>query len=229
MAVADLPIRRVAIVDDNLHDARVMRELVLDAGFEPVVLDSPFGDIHDLLRNVGERADAAICDHRLRGLAHFSGAQAVASLVAQNVPALLVTQYVDTDADVSIRRWRYGVPVLLDRGDADPDRLRQGLDDCAREIQGFYAPGRRPRRTLIQIDETANESGEPVVDTRVLSWNPHRAVRFPLSLVPADLRRLVVPGAFLIAMVNIGAERAQDLYFKDFERAPEPVSEESLG
>ena len=197
MAVAELPIRRVAIVDDNLHDARVMRELVLDAGFEPVVLDSPFGEVHDLLRRVGERADAAVCDHRLRGLARFTGAQAVASLVAQNVPALLVTQYVDTDSDVSIRRWRYGVPVLLDRDDADPDRLRQGMDDCAREIRGFYVPGRRPRRTLIQIDEISNETGERVVDTRVLSWNPHKVVRFPLSLVPSDLRRLVARGAVL--------------------------------
>jgi hypothetical protein len=212
-----------------LDDADAMGELVRDAGFEPVVLKPPFGHVRDLLRNVRQQADAAVCDHRLRGLASFSGARAVASLVDEKVPAVLVTQYIDIDADVSIRRWRHRVPVLLSRGDADPDRIREGLGDCIREIRGEYLPGRRPWRVLIQIDGLSNESGERVAEARIPSWNPHRVVRFPLALVPPALRDRVVSDAFLFAMVNIGAEKAEDLYFHDFEAAPDPTPEESLG
>lgn len=229
MAVAEPKIQRVAIVDDNTNDADAMGELVRDAGFEPVVLKPPFGQVANLLRSVQQQADAAICDHRLRGRAHFSGAQAVASLVGQRIPAVLVTQYIDIDADVSIRLWRHRVPVLLSRDDADPDRIREGIGLCLREIQGEYLPGRRPWRTLIQIDGTAEESGEPVVEARILSWNPHKVVRFPSALVSPTLRDKITPGAFLFAMVNIGAEKAEDLYFHDFEAAPDPTPEESLG
>ncbi|SRR6266545_2038898 len=229
MVVAEHEIHRVAIVDDNLADADVMGELVREAGYEPVVLPPPFGDVHSLVKVVRKRANAAICDHRLRGLAHFSGAEAVAELVGVNIPAVLVTQYVDIDADVSIRRWRNHIPVLLSRDEADSDQIAKGLDDCAREINGQYLPGRRSWRTLIQVDGTSDESGEKVVEARVPSWNPHKVIRFPMTLVPPELRDRIVEDAYLFAMVNIGAERAEDLYFSDFEVAPNPAPEESLG
>jgi CheY-like chemotaxis protein len=229
MTVAERAIQRVAIVDDNPSHAQAMGELVLDAGFEPVVLRPPFGQVDELLGRVRQQADAAICDHRLWGLARFSGAEAVATLVEEKVPALLVTQYIDIDADVSIRRWRYHIPVLLSRDDADSDRIKSGLGDCMREIQGEYLPGRRPWRVLIQIEWLTEESGDRVVDARVPSWRPNTVVRFPLDLVPCALRDGVVQGAFLLAMVNIGAEKGEDLFFQDFEAAPDPAPEESLG
>lgn len=229
MVVAEPQIRRVAIVDDNMNDADTMGVLIRDAGFEPVVLRPPFGAVEDLLRSVQEQADAAVCDHRLRGLAQFSGAQAVASLVTERIPAVLVTQYIDTDSDVRIRLWRHRIPIVLSRDDADPERLREGLSDCLREIRGEYPPGRRPWRVLIEIDGLSDEAGEKVVEARVPSWNPHKVVRFPLALIPPEIRDWIVPGECILAMVNIGSERAEDLYFSDFEVAPEPVPEESVG
>jgi CheY-like chemotaxis protein len=229
MAVAEFEIRRVAIVDDNLNDAEVMGELVRDAGFEPIVLEPPFGEISDLLRAVQQQADAVVCDHRLRGLAGFWGAQGVAALIEQRIPALLVTQYIDHDADDTIRRWRQHVPILLSRDDADPDRIKEGLGSCIREIQGEYPPGRRPWRALIQIERVTNYSDQSVVEARIPPWNSQEIVRFPLALVPPDLRDKVIADAFLFAMVNIGAEKSEDLYFYDFEAAPDPATEESLG
>ncbi len=229
MAVADPPIRRVAIIDDNLNDADAMGELVSDAGFEPVVMEPPFGQMATLLQSVRDRADAAVCDHRLRGLAQFWGAEAVAGLVDQRIPAVLVTQYIDIDADASIRQWRHRVPVLLSRDDADPDRIKEGLGLCSREIHGDYLPGRRPWRALVQVDAVSHQANPAVVDVRIPSWNPHKVVRFPLELVPPPLRSTVVPDAFLFAMVNIGAEDSDDLYFRDFEAAPTPASEETRG
>jgi hypothetical protein len=56
-----------------------------------------------------------------------------------------------------------------------------------------------------------------------------KVIRFPLSLVPDELRDQVVQDGHLIAMVNIGAERSEDLYLHSFEAAPEPALEDSLG
>ena len=230
MVVAEPQILRVAVVDDDPFQAEVMSELIRGAGHEPIILDQGFDHVEDLVLQVRERADAAICDHRLgpRGFARFNGAEAVAALIAESIPSLLVTQYIDIDADVSIRRWRHGVPVLLSRDDADPDRITQGLSECVRELRGEHLPSRRPWRTLIQVDAIDQESGEPVIDAHIPSWNPHQAVRFPAALVPQGLRSNLSPGAYLFAKVNIGADRAEDLYFFDFEPAPEPEAEDVL-
>jgi CheY-like chemotaxis protein len=230
VVVAETEIRRVAVVDDDPSQADVMGELIRDAGYEPIILGPRFERVEDLVGKVRESADAAICDHRLRprGYARFDGAEAVASLVDMRIPSLLVTQYFDIDADVSIRLWRHRVPVLLSRDDADPDRIVQGFGDCVREIRGEHLLGRRPWRTLIQVDEVADESGERVVDAHIPSWNPHQAVRFPAALIPPPLQAHLAPGAFFFARVNIGAERAADLYFSDFESAPDPEPEDVL-
>src|SRR5882762_2661615 len=103
----------------------------------------------------------------------------------------------------------------MSRDDADAERISQGLGDCVREIRGEHLPGRRPWRALIQIDSLDTASGEDVVDARIPSWNPNEAVRFPTALIPEALRSTLAPETFLFAQVNIGAERAEDLYFFD--------------
>jgi CheY-like chemotaxis protein len=226
---AETLIHRVAVVDDDPSQADVMSELVRDAGYEPIILGPRFEGIEDLVATVRDNADAAICDHRLRprGFASFDGAAAVASLIDARIPSLLVTQYIDMDAGVSIRRWRHRVPVLLSRDDADPERIVQGFGDCVREIRGEHLSGRRPWRVLIHVDETREESGEQVVDAHIPSWNPHEAVRFPAALLQ-PLKVNLVPGTLLFAEVNIGAEQPEDLYFTHFELAAEPESEDVL-
>ena len=65
------------------------------------------------------------------------------------------------------------------------------------------------------------------MDVFVPSWNPYRAVRFPVSQIPEELLSVVKfqldrkKEAWLFARVNAGAEKADDLYFTLFESAPE--------
>jgi len=231
MAVAEPEIRRVAVVDDDPSQADVMSELIRDAGYEPIIILGPrFDRVEDLVDKVRESADAAVCDHRLqpRGFAGFYGAEAVAALIGLSVPSLLITQFIDIDADVSIRLWRHLVPVLLSRDEADPDRIVQGLNECIREAHGEHLSTRRPWRALVQVDATNEESGKRVIDAHVPSWNPHQAVRFPAALIPQNLQPNLIPGSCFFAKVNIGADRAEDLYFFDFESAPEPEHEDVL-
>lgn len=56
-----------------------------------------------------------------------------------------------------------------------------------------------------------------VVKVMMSQWDATQEVGFPLDLVPKKLQAAVKPGAFLIAEVNIDAERQEELYFDKFE------------
>jgi len=61
------------------------------------------------------------------------------------------------------------------------------------------------------------------------SWNPHRAVRLPVSLLPKSISKSHLKrGERLFVKTNIGAEKASELYFKDFEVATELDSDDEL-
>ena len=47
-------------------------------------------------------------------------------------------------------------------------------------------------------------------------------------LVPAELRHDAIPGKRFFARVNIGALREEDLFFTDFQPAPDPDSDDGL-
>lgn len=149
----------------------------------------------------------------------------VAELTRTEVPAILITQF-PMDFDVSIRKWRHLIPVLLKRDDADDGRIRSSLEYCVREIQGEPASTRRPHRSLVRVVELLQEAGEDVIDAYVPSWNPHQAVRFPKALL-GSLADQVAAGSRVYAQVNVGALSPEDLFFRDFEAAPEPTSDDA--
>ncbi len=233
MAAIVEPLTRIAIIDDDARGRKVTGEQVQDMGALPVLFESPFENktASDVAAEIVAKTDAAICDHRLRrgGYALFDGAELVAQLTERGFPAVLLTVFVDMDADSSIRRWRHKVPVLLDRDEADESAFGSAIDYCRREIAGDPHPSRRSRRTFVRVLETRTEDGEPVVDAIVPDWNSQKAVRFPLSLVPESLRTQIAENALLTAMVNIGASGSNALFFEDFQLAPEPDEEDGLG
>lgn len=137
----DTELIRIAIVDDDINDAETAKLELSDDGFEGVVIsgDHHFYEPEQLAEIIESQADAAICDHRLRpgGLADFDGAELAATLFERKIPAVLITQYY-MDSDVSIRRWRRKVPVLMRRADIDPVRVKRGLSRCRAEIGETY-------------------------------------------------------------------------------------------
>ncbi len=226
----DYDIQRIAIVDNESTDAQIPEWEVEAAGFEPIIVNRSFKKIEELAAYIKAEAQGALCAHRLAsyGLAHFYGAKLVASLYDLKIPAVLITQYADIDNDVSIRKWRDKIPVLLRSDEADADSIKRGLENCVLELHGKLPSSRRPHRTLLRITNITDESNEKVVDVIIPGWNPRRAVRFPVSLIPTDLHDKLVPKTRLFALVNIGAEKAEDLYFREFELAPEPDDDDGL-
>ena len=101
----------------------MMSVLLEDVGYEAVDVQPPIESIDGAIAQIRSVASAAICDHRLspRGLANFSGAELVSQLYASNIPAVLISQYCAIDQNVSIRKYRSKIPILLPRDDLGPD------------------------------------------------------------------------------------------------------------
>jgi len=223
----DYQIKRIAIVDDDKREAEVAELEAEDAGFEPFIVEGgPFQKVEDLITLISSNAQAAICDHRLghSGFASFSGAKLVARLYDLQIPAILISQYADMDNGLSIRACRDKIPVLLNRDETDASSIARGIEYCVSELRGQMANTRKPHRTLLRIEDIGQQS----IDVIIPSWNPHRAVRLPKTLLPRSFRVHLKSGTHLFAQINIGAEKASELYFKDFEMAPELDSDEEL-
>ncbi|MBL8919905.1 MAG: hypothetical protein JNJ54_13645 [Myxococcaceae bacterium] len=221
---------RVSIIDDDPSTAEGTAVLIEGAGHEPVF-------IHKLPRKVAEAAtlvvgqsDALVCDHRLqpRNLAKYYGAELVASVMQLGKPGVLLSQFIGPDNDVSIRRWRKSLPVVLARDALDVDRIAAGLDFCAAEIAGNITPERRAVRQLFRVEDTGEESRQKVADVVVPGWRATKAVRIPLDLFPKDLRKKVKRGARFFALINVGAQSDEELFFEKFELAAAPDDTDGL-
>lgn len=225
----------ITIIDDDPNAANVTADNIQDIGdFEfQIIAQGAFKKVDDLAAQMIMGQTCVVCDHRLSpyGLASFSGAEFVSYCNNNDTPAILLTQFSEQDDDVSIRRYRRHVPVLLPRHYLSPEAIDNGLKTCWQEIKGEVAEIRRPHRTLVEIAYLKTEDSEDVVDAFIPGWKTDVAVRFPLSLIDDKWQSTVKSTlnkkerAYLFAEVNIGADTAADLFFEKFELAIPPKSE----
>ena len=107
-------------------------------------------------------------------------------------------------------------------------------------FNGFYRPGpvsltevkssptKRLYTSIIRVENIRNENGNRVIDAVIINWNPHQVVHIPLSLLPAHLQEQLNQDTRLLAKVNVGVSRAEDLIFEDFIIAREPKMYDAL-
>ena len=224
---------RVAIVDDHQLKADTTADVVDDAGLASIVFSQELGhfeSVDELLERIQAReCTAVVCDHRLdaTSFAQFTGAEFVSSLYREKIPAVLLSDFLKSGADDHIRLYRADIPFVMDRDDLDPDAIQQGLDFCARELEGRLTPERRPWRTLLRVVDVLMDRSLPVVDAILHNWDPDNAVRFPLALIKDptianELRASFSGELRLFAQVNVGCQDRSELFFRDFELAPIP-------
>ena len=225
-------IKRVAIIDDVPDAALAIIHALEDIDVHAYLVES-CESIDDLVTGIVNNSDAAIFDHRLSygGFANVTGAELASMAVCRGHPAILVTQYMDQEADVSIRKHRQHLPVVLRRQDADePNEIMAAFDRCREEMSSGPTDERTPQRTIIKIQDIVQLGAETVVDATIHGWKSQQsAVRFPLSLVPEAIRRDLIAGSLLAVTTNIRADEQGELYFRDFERLPEIDPEDGLG
>ena len=224
---------RVAIVDDVAEQARMAAGVAEEADLVPSIIsehDGSFGSTDELMQRVrSTRSQAVICDHRLSqtGFARFTGAEFVANLFREGIPAVLLSTFSSIDSETSIRLHRTYIPSLIKRNALDPDELLTALRRCESELEGYIHPERKLWRTLVRILEVSRESHIPVADAIVHTWDPDYAIRFPLDLIDNESIKTAVTRSDnfpirLFASVNVGCRDESDLFFQSFDWAPEP-------
>jgi hypothetical protein len=166
-----------------------------------------------------------ICDHRLfehGNYANYTGARAVAESYRSGCGGVLVTSYEEEDAELSIREYRRWIPSLIHSTHLRPDTLVTALLEADNEArQKILAKNRIPYRTVMTIQRILNRGTDKIVKVMMCQWNTIEEVGFPLRLIPQNIQNKIEPGNMLIAQVNIDANRAEELYFDEFE-IPDP-------
>lgn len=218
------PRSRVTVIDDDADGRDDLMDQLRDLDFEPSAVTGHFGkDIDRLLSEVWAQSPAfVICDHKLQpqNLASFHGLDVVRRLVEMKTAAMLLTMYQSTDR-LELRAHRHAVPIIMGRDAFDPEAISSYADICFREIAADPVDERRPHRTLIRVDWIDETTGN--IDAMVVHWSPDRAVILPSTCVDEAIRSKIVPGAFLMADVNIGAQTEDELYFTNVNEIIDPA------
>jgi len=222
----------LAIVDDDHHPYTIdlaipYWEVEMEGMFSAMPLECEGRSLNTLVELIKEQAKGAICIHRLaqREATNFFGAELVAALYDLKIPALLVTQYRDIDFSTSIRKWRDKIPVVLHPREVSSETVKEHFDICRLEVQGKFSEQRKPYRVFLYALNVEHDGPEAVVDVIIPYWDHYQVARFPLDLVPQEMRKQVVAGRWLYAHVNIGAQSVDDLYFRQIELTVEPDDE----
>lgn len=218
---------RVAIVDDIADERKTLEGELEEAGHLALPREAPMPSLDALSTWLREaKAEAFICDQRLSvsNYAPFRGAEAVClAFRSLQLPSLLVSSYI-YDEMTAIRRWRADVPIVIGKEHLDPGLLNRGFELGIAELEGNVPINRIPRRTGIYI-ESVGVFGFDWLEVIVPGWNEDSILELPLSMIEDSALREAIRNRqtnWLIAKVNIDAEQAADIFFKDFERAPDP-------
>lgn len=226
---------KVAVIDDERYKAETIAGIAEEADLEPAIIsdgDGPFQEIDGLLKRIQTLDCAAVvCDHRLTRskFSSFLGAELLAVLFNQRIPGLLMSTFAAEDSETSIRRYRAYIPSLVSREKLSPCRMLKYLRFCENEINGNTSPERFAHRVLLRIVGVSSDlaDSDVLVDTVIHSWNPDQKIQLPLELVDDPDIRKALQEDFkgdmrLFAQVNIDCLDSKDLFFKNFEMAPEP-------
>ena len=204
------------MIDDDPEVRRTYEYQVEDLGIKTVGVDGPIEDLDSLMG--WNEADAAICDHRLtpNGCSTVNGVHIVARWYELKFPSILCTK-VDNTID-QIRPHRRQVPVLFeDVSELTPDALVKGLETCIGEFEGHFSTTRRGWRTLVRVVDVDAVSAVRALYVVVPAWDSKRELRLVFDGLPDTIREVVLKQERLHAVVNIGAENSNDLYFDEWE------------
>lgn len=222
---------RVLVVDDDVEARDLLMDDLRDFNIEPVTVDGPYGqDIDRMVVDIESLSPSfVICDHKLQtaGLASFFGAEVVRRLIADDVPAMLLTMYQSTER-LDLRAVRADLPVVMARDEFEIESLKEYFAICQREVEEAPVEARRPHRVLIRVDDVPETESPPRIDAVVPSWSPDRAIAIPTSCIDPQIREKVKAGTYLLGDINIGANSEDELYFRNVDEIVPPPSEDAL-
>ena len=78
----------------------------------------------------------------------------------------------------------------------------------------------RPRRVIVMIDNILPRLSGRIIIVAIPRWREHGLVKLAEGLFPKKIRDRLKIGTILTATVNAEADKAEELYFKDFRLIP---------
>jgi hypothetical protein len=219
ITIAARAIKRISIIDDQAPVRESYEFSVEELGVEPVSEAGPLTPLAVFVKDVIQRAQAAICDYNLkvRDYSPFNGAELAAAFYKSHFPAVLCTKWHSASID-DMRPYRRFIPLLVDPAKLDPSSIKSGIEACIREFAGEFLTIRRPWRTLVRVeDKRTSEQGVTFLYVVVPAWNSNEVVRLPSQIMPPNLLGNLRPGSRLHAKVNLGANSNEELFFEDWE------------
>jgi hypothetical protein len=129
--IAGETIERIAIVDDQPTSRESWEYTAEDLGAEAVLEEGPIKDLDRFVAATRERAQAVLCDFRLRvgNYSTVDGAEVVAGFYRAAVPAVLCTKWENAAID-DIRKYLPWIPSMMKPDELSPPSLSEGLVDC---------------------------------------------------------------------------------------------------
>jgi hypothetical protein len=221
---------RVAIVDDQPHDAKDASVVIRAAGFDPVEVGLDFESVERLVEELTQGGfRGAVFDHRLSQLrpVPFDGATAAAVCNRRDLPAILRTSFKGPFDEISIRRQRQWLPRVIHRS-ALAEEVAHALLFTEAELHGDIARERRPQPSVVDVVDANEDSTEMLIDVIVPAWNPVDAVTIPIGVLAPDLAgqsREQIVGRRFVAGVNVFAVEADDLFFVDARPDEDPPAD----
>jgi hypothetical protein len=216
--ISNRTINCVVVVDDS-EELRELYEYPLEElGLKIIYEAGPLETVEQSLKGLRQKADAIVCDYHLqkKNFSHFNGDQLVALSNSTSLPALLCTTYTDSDITVMRSKRRF-IPSLLKPATFVPEMILQGLERCVLESEGKFEANRKPWRTLVRVADI-DESGRYFYVV-VPGWDTEQKVRVYFEDTPKGFTDLVKLGQRFHAIVNVGANAPDELYFTDWENS----------
>ncbi len=219
----------VVVVDDDPMDARAWTHPLVDAGFQTDTITNidPGLDAESFLSIIASKYDALVCDHILSGRrsVKFTGAELVSKANRRGerpLPAVLISSHVQTDQTGSIRRWREGIPVVVDKSELS-ETVVEALGYTIDELSGKVSRERRAFTTPIEVLDVETRSEVPSAKVIVVGWRIATSVWMPLQpiLDATGLTADQLRGRWLEADVNCHASEASELFYRNIALAPD--------
>jgi hypothetical protein len=230
-SLADIGLNTIAVVDDDPDNTAALSCSLELSGCRPISFADNLRDctIDTLLKEITSKANGVLCDNRLsyRSSVTFCGAEAVARCIQKGFPAILVSEFTDFDIYTTIGQWRRYIPVVIPKDMITSQIIVQGYYDCLQELHNNISFSRKPRRCIVRVVDVGTDKNVQYVEAVVPQWNTRKVVRFPCSLL-THLPQPISAGTVLLADVNIGTEHVSEIYFDNFEIAPEPDPNDGL-
>ena len=208
-------IETIAIVDDDPTSRVSLAMCVDDSPVNSYPLAGPLGDVEAAHRLIESQAQGCICDHQLQTsgpYAGFSGAELAAWNNRHDLPSILCTRFVGSDAQMPlIRGFLKYLPVLVRPEQLEePEHVIKALEACASELSGSFSPERRSWRSQIVVEEL--DVSDRTVLVSLPAWQVDGPIRIRITDIPQSLRGKIRVGYWTFVRANIGATQPELLY-----------------